>query len=125
MDNRPAIRATIRGIVLQAVMVAIGYFVPAFGQAPNGFAIAGTILAAWTGAIVPRLSPGAAPGQAIGGGAFAGGVSSLIGGLLALASGQWPGFQALQILYPAISGGVAGGVGGLIGRLMRTPAHAR
>jgi hypothetical protein len=125
MGNRPAIRATIRGIVLQAVMVLIGYFVPAFGQTPNGFAIAGTILAAWTGAIVPRLSPGLAAGQAIGGGAVAGGISSIMGGLLALISGQWPDFQALQILFPAISGGVAGGLGALIGRLMRTPAPAR
>ena len=38
------------------------------------------------------------------GGAIAGGASSVIGGLFAVMSGQWPDFQAVQLLYPAISG---------------------
>ena len=49
----------------------------------------------------------------------------IVGGLLAVLSGQWPGFQAVQLLYPLVSGGVAGGVGALLGRLMRTPAPVR
>ena len=125
MGNSPTMKAAIRGVVMQAVMVAIGYFVPAFGQAPNGYAIAGTVLAALTGAMVPRLAPGAAAGATTTGGAMAGGASSIVGGLLAVISGQWPDFQAIQILYPAISGGVAGGIGGLLGRLTRTPAPVR
>jgi hypothetical protein len=125
MGNTATMKAAIRGILMQAVMVGIGYLVPAFGQAPNGYAIAGTVLAALTGAMVPRLSPGATAGQTAVGGGLAGGASSIVGGLLAVLSGQWPDFQAVQLLYPAISGGVAGGVGGLLGRLARTPAPAR
>jgi hypothetical protein len=68
---------------------------------------------------------GAAAGQTAIGGVLAGGGSSIVGGLLAVLSGQWPDFQAVQLLYPAISGGVAGGVGGLLGRLARSPAPAR
>lgn len=125
MGSSPAMKATVRGVVMQGLMVLVGNLVPSVGQTPNFYAIAGTILAALTGAMVPRLAPGAPVGQAATGGALAGGVSSVIGGLFAVMSGQWPGFQALQLLYPLISGGVAGGVGGLLGRLMRTPAAAR
>ena len=125
MGNSPATKAAIRGVVMQGVMVLVGNLVPSIGQTPNFYAIAGTVLAALTGAMVPRLVPGVAAGQAATGGAIAGGVSSLIGGLFAVMSGQWPGFQAVQLLYPLISGGVAGGVGGLLGRLMRTPAPVR
>jgi len=118
-------KAAVRGVVMQGVMVLVGNLVPSIGQTPNFYAIAGTVLAALTGALVPRLSPGAAVAQAATGGAVAGGASSVIGGLFAVMSGQWPGFQAVQLLYPLISGGVAGGVGGLLGRLMRTPAPVR
>ena len=125
MGNSPIMKAAIRGVVMQAAMVLLGNLVPAIGQAPNFYAIAGSVLAALTGTLVPRLTPGVAAGQAAMGGAIAGGASSVVGGLLAVFSGQWPDFQAVQLLYPAISGGVAGGVGGLLGRLMRTPAPIR
>jgi len=125
MGNSPAMKAAVRGVVMQGVMVLVGNLVPSIGQTPNFYAIAGTVLAALTGAMVPRLSPGVAAGHAATGGAIAGGLSSVIGGVFAVMSGQWPGFQAVQLLYPLISGGVAGGVGGLLGRLMRTPAPAR
>ncbi len=118
-------RATIRGAVMQGAMVVLGRFVPAIGETPNFYAIAGTLLAALTGAMVSRLSPGAATGQLVTGGAVAGGASSVIGGALAALSGQWPGFQLLQLLYPAISGGVAGGIGGVLGRMMGTARAAR
>jgi hypothetical protein len=116
-------RATIRGAVMQGAMVVLGRFVPAIGETPNFYAIAGTVLAALTGAMVSRLSPGASTGQLAIGGAIAGGASSVIGGALAVLSGQWPGFQILQLLYPAISGGMAGGIGGVLGRMMG-PARA-
>lgn len=116
-------RATIRGTVMQAAMVVLGRFVPAIGETPNFYAIAGTVLAVLTGTMVSRFSPGAATGQLAIGGAIAGSASSVIGGALAVLSGQWPGFQILQLLFPAISGGIAGGIGGTLGRSM-APARA-
>ena len=80
---------------------------------------AGTVLAALTGAVYVRMAPGASTGQAAAGGAIAGGSSSVVGGALAVATGQWPGFQALQILLPLISGGIGGGVGGALARMMK------
>ena len=121
----PTMKAAVRGVVMQALMVLLGNLVPSVGQTPNFYAIAGTVLAALTGALVPRLSPGMTAGQAATGGAIAGGASSIVGGLLAVFSGQWPDFQAVQLLYPLISGGLAGGVGGLLVRLLRTPAPVR
>lgn len=125
MGNSPVMNAAIRGVVMQGVMVLIGKFVPAIGEMPNFYAIAGTVLAALTGAMVPRLAPGAAAGQAAIGGAIAGGGSSIVGGLLAVLSGQWPGFQVIQLLFPAISGGVGGALGGVLGRMMRSTAPTR
>jgi hypothetical protein len=123
--GNPMMNAALRGVVMQGLMVLIGKFVPAIGQTPNFYAIAGTVLAALTGAVFSRMLPGAAGGTAALGGAVAGGSSSLIGGLLAVVSGQWPGFQALQLLLPLISGGVAGGLGGVLGRALRsTPARS-
>jgi hypothetical protein len=111
--------------MMQGLMVLVGTLVPALGQTPNFYAIAGTVLAALTGAMAQRLSPGASAGQVATGGAMAGGASSVIGGLFAVLAGQWPGFQVLQLLFPAISGAVGGGIGGLLGRMMGVPATAR
>jgi hypothetical protein len=122
MGDNPTTKAAVRGVVMQALMVLIGMFVPAIGQTPNFYAIAGTVLAALTGAMVSRLSPGPAAGGAATGGAIAGGASSVVGGLLAVLSGQWPGFQVVQLLFPAISGGIGGAVGALLGRVMRSRA---
>jgi len=119
MGGNATLNAAIRGVVMQAVMVAIGKFVPAIGQMPNFYAIAGTVLAALTGAVYARMAPAASTGQVATGGAIAGGSSSVIGGVLAVATGQWPGFQALQLLFPLISGGIGGGVGGVLGRMMK------
>lgn len=123
--GNPMMNAALRGVVMQGLMVLIGKFVPAIGQMPNFYAIAGTVLAALTGTVFARMSPGASGGAAALGGAVAGGSSSVVGGLLAVLSGQWPGFQALQLLFPLISGGVAGGLGGVLGRMLRsTPARS-
>lgn len=123
--GEPTIKATVLGVVMQTLMVVVGTYVPAIGQTPNFYALAGTVLAALTGAMVSRLSRGTATNQAAVGGAIAGGTSSVIGGLLAVISGQWPGFESVQLLYPAISGGVGGGIGALLGRLTGSPARAR
>ncbi|MBL0171060.1 MAG: hypothetical protein IPP90_10065 [Gemmatimonadaceae bacterium] len=111
-------KSTITGIVMQALMVVIGKYVPAVSAMPNFYAICGTLLATVTGAMVARSAPGAAAGTTATNGAIAGGVSSVVGGLAAVATGQWPDFQIVQILFPLISGAVGGGAGGMIGRMM-------
>ena len=119
MGSNATMNAALRGVVMQVVMVVIGKFVPTLGQMPNFYAIAGTVLAALTGAVFSRLSPGATSGQVTTGGAIAGGTSSVIGGLLAVLTGQWPGFQVFQLLFPLISGGIGGAAGGMLGRMMK------
>lgn len=119
MGNNATMKAAIRGVVMQGLLVLIGKFVPALGQLPNFYAIAGTVLAALTGAMVAGKTPGGGTGQVATGGAIAGGGSSVIGGMLAAASGQWPGFQVVQLLFPLISGGVGGGVGAILGRMLK------
>lgn len=125
MGSSPMMNATLRGIVMQGLMVVIGKFVPAIGQMPNFYAIAGTVLAALTGAMVSRQARGAGAGEVAMGGAVAGGLSSVVGGLLAAMSGQWPGFQFVQLLFPLISRGVGGGLGGVLGRMMRPSVPVR
>lgn len=117
--GNPTMNAMIRGTLMQLAMVVIGKFVPAIGQMPNFYSIAGTVLAALTGAMFTRMAPGASAGSVVTGGAIAGGGSSALGGLLAVLTGQWPGFQIVQLLLPLISGGVAGGLGGVLSRMMR------
>lgn len=118
MGNNPMMKSAISGVILQALMVGIGKFVPAVATMPNFYAICGTILAAVTGAMFSRASAGVTAGKAATGGAAVGGISSVLGGLMAVASGQWPGFELVQILFPAISGGVGGALGGVLGRMM-------
>lgn len=117
MGKDATMKAAITGTVLQALMVIVGKFVPSIGQIPNVYAISGTVLAAVTGVLFARWSPGVQGGPAAMGGAIAGGTSSVLGGALAAATGQWPGFQIVQILFPALSGGLAGGIGAVLGRL--------
>lgn len=124
MGSNPLVKAGMTGVIMQGLMVLIGKFVPAIGAMPNFYAIAGTILAAVTGSMVARNAPGATAGSVATNGAIAGGATSIIGGLLAVVSGQWPNFEALQILFPAISGAVGGGLGGVLGRMMNKPAAA-
>ncbi len=119
MGNSPMMSAAVRGMMMQGLLVLVGKFVPALGQMPNFYSIAGTVLAALSGAMVARRSPGAGTGQVATGGAVAGGLSSVVGGALAAASGQWPGFAAVQLLFPLIAGGVGGSVGAVLGRMMR------
>ena len=118
MGSSPLIKSTVTGIIMQALMVVIGKYVPSIGTIPNFYAICGTVLATLTGSMVGRSAPGAGTGATAGEGAIAGGISSTIGGMLAVATGQWPGFQLVQMLLPAISGALGGGVGGLLGRML-------
>lgn len=112
------VKSTAIGVVLQLAMVMIGKVVPAIGAMPNFYAICGTVLAAVTGAIAARGTPGASSGATAMNGGIVGGASSIVGGLLAVATGQWPGFEIVQLLFPAISGVVGGGVGALLSRMM-------
>ena len=118
MGNNPVMKSATTGIILQALMVMIGKAVPSIGQIPNFYAICGTILSVVTGVLHSRFAPAAQGVQAATGGAIAGGVSSALGGAIAAATGQWPGFAVVQLLFPALSGGVAGGIGALIGRML-------
>lgn len=118
MGNNPMMKSALTGTVLQILMVAIGKFVPALGSIPNFYAIAGTVLSVVTGALFSRLAPGATTGQTATGGAVAGGGSSILGGLAAVATGQWPGFEAIQLAFPALSGGVGGIVGAFLGKML-------
>lgn len=118
MGSNPMIRSVLTGAVMQVLMVVIGKFVPALGQMPNFYAICGTVLATLTGAMFGKGTANATTGGAAGGGAVVGGVSSLVGSLAAVASGQWPAFTVIQLLYPLISGGAGGGVGAVLGKLL-------
>ena len=118
MGSNPLIRSTVTGIVLQALMVIIGKYVPAVASMPNFYPIVGSALAAITGSMYARRATNNAAGSIATNGAIAGGTSSLAGGLMAVATGQWPAFQIVQLLLPLLSGAVAGGAGGLIGRMM-------
>lgn len=118
MGSNPLIKSTVTGIVMQVLMVIIGKYVPAVASMPNFYAICGSALAAITGSMVARGATNNAAGSIATNGAIAGGSSSLVGGLMAVATGQWPDFQIVQLLFPLISGAVAGGAGGMIGRMM-------
>ncbi len=124
MGSNPLMKSIGTGVVMQLVMVMVGKFVPALGEMPNFYAICGTALAALTGALVARWSPGATAGATTTNGAIAGGASSIVGGLAAVATGQWPGFAIVQLLFPALSGAVGGGAGGILGRMMSSKAKA-
>ena len=124
MGSSPLVKAGITGTALQVAMVALGKFIPAIAAMPNFFAIAGTALAAVTGAMATRATPGATAGGAASSGAIVGAATSVIGGLAAVASGQWPGFEVVQLLFPAISGAVGGGIGGIVGRMTAKPQPA-
>jgi len=124
MGSNALVKSLGTGVVMQVVMVAIGKFVPAIGTMPNFYAICGTALATITGTLVAKASLGATAGATATNGAIAGGVSSVVGGIAAVATGQWPAFQVVQLLFPLTSGAVGGGAGGLIGRMMSSKAKA-
>ncbi len=117
MGSNPMAKSAVTGVAMQALMVMIGKLVPSIGMMPNFYAICGTVLAALTGALVARGMPGATTGKVATNGAIVGGATSVVGGLLAVVTNQWPNFEVVQILFPLISGAVGGGVGGVLGRI--------
>lgn len=118
MGSNPLAKSAITGVAMQALMVMIGKLVPSIGMMPNFYAICGTVVAALTGSLVARGMPGASTGTVATNGAIAGGATSVVGGLLAVVTGQWPNFEVVQILFPLISGAIGGGVGGVLGRIL-------
>ena len=96
MGSNPLIKSTVTGIIMQALMVVIGKYIPAIAAMPNFYAICGTALATLTGSMVGRGSA-ASQGAIATNGAIAGGASSIVGGILAVVTGQWPGFQIVQL----------------------------
>jgi hypothetical protein len=123
MGSNPLVRSSAIGIAMQLAMVILGKLVPSIGTIPNFYAIAGTVLAALTGSMAARATVGST-GAGATNGAVAGGVSSVIGGLAAFATGQWPGFAVLQLLFPATSGAVGGGLGGMVSKMMAGKSRA-
>jgi CHASE2 domain-containing sensor protein len=117
MGSNPLAKSAVTGVAMQALMVMLGKLVPAIGTMPNFYAICGTVLAALTGSLVARDMPNATAGKIATNGAVAGGATSVVGGLLAVVTGQWPDFAPVQLLFPLISGAVGGGVGGMLGRM--------
>jgi CHASE2 domain-containing sensor protein len=121
MGSNPLAKSAVTGVAMQALMVMLGKLVPAIGAMPNFYAICGTVLAALTGSLAAREMRGAPAGKVATTGALAGGATSVVGGLLAVATGQWPDFAPLQLMFPLISGAVGGGIGGMLGRMFAKP----
>lgn len=115
-------RATGLGGVLQAAMVLLGLALPTLRQ-DNLYPIGGTLLALLAGGLFAGWAPGASLSAALGKGALAGGISSLLGTLLAALTGQLPA-PASTVLVASVTGCVAGGVGGGFGRLLRRQSPA-
>lgn len=112
MDRNALIRATGIGTALQVLMVVAGHFVPAL-QDP-GFAIGGMGLSAVAGWLYARAAAGGW-GQALGGGAVAGGVSALLGIAVSVLLGDVPA----SLLGLGTVGSAATGAGGaVLARLM-------
>lgn len=59
MGSSSLTKATVIGMILQAVMVVVGKNIPAIAAMPNFYAICGTAIATITGAMVARGSAGA------------------------------------------------------------------
>lgn len=117
-------RSVLFGAILQIVMVVIGKLIPSLGQSDNFFPIAGTTIAALSGARFSRWSPGATIGRSLSGGGMAGGGASLIGSIAAVIAGAAPGMEVQTVGIATVTGVVAGMVGGVFGRLLPTARSA-
>ena len=118
MGKSPLVSSSVVGAVLQIVMVVVGTLIPALGQAGNFYPIAGTAIAALVGSRFSRRSPGVAVSASMGGGAMAGGASSLIGALAAVITGAAAGAELETVAISTVTGAVAGMMGGVFGRLL-------
>ncbi len=118
MGNNAMVKSALTGAVLQTLMVGLGHLMPAVGKIPNFYALCGTLLAAVAGALFAKWSPATQTGAIATGGAIVGGSSSILGGIIAVATGQWPGFAVVQLAFPALSGAIGGAIGALLGRML-------
>jgi hypothetical protein len=122
MERKAFRRATALATVLQAAMVLLGVVFPAL-QEGNLYPIVGTLLAVLAGFLFALWIPGTPLPAALVGGAFSGGLSSLLGVLLAAATGQASPSPMVTVLVATVTGVVAGSVGGFFGTLFRSPRH--
>jgi len=111
--------ATAIGSVLQVGMVLLGLAFPSLQQG-NLYPIGGTLLALGSGFLFARWVAARALAPALLGGAFVGGFSSFLGGLVAAVTGQAEPGPVLTVLIGSITGAVAGSVGGFFGMLFRS-----
>jgi hypothetical protein len=118
MGKSAMTRSVIFGAILQILMVVLGKLIPSLGQSGNFFPIAGTAIAALSGARFSRWSPGASLGASLSGGGVAGGGSSLVGSIVAVLAGAAPGVEVQTVGIATVTGVVAGMVGGVFGRLL-------
>jgi hypothetical protein len=119
MGNNAMVKSALTGAVLQTLMVVLGNVAPAVGKIPNFYALCGTLLAAIAGALFAKWSPSTQTTGAVAtGGAIVGGSCSILGGVIAAVTGQWPGFSVVQLAFPAVSGAIGGAIGGLLGRML-------
>ena len=110
-------RATGLGSALQAAMVLLGLALPTLRQ-NNLYPIGGTLLALLAGVLFGCWAPGVTLPAALGKGALAGGISSLLGTVLAALTGQLAA-PASTVLVASVTGCVAGSVGSGFGLLLR------
>jgi threonine/homoserine efflux transporter RhtA len=116
-------RATAIATVLQVAMVLLGLALPSLQQG-NLYPIVGTLLAVLAGFLFARwISAGMR--VALVGGSCAGGISSLLGVLLAALTGQAAPSPFSTVLVATITGIVSGAVGGFFGTLFREPRPRR
>jgi len=113
MDKNVLLTAAVIGGALQVAMVVIGHAMP--GLRDPGFAIGGMGFSAVAGWLYARSTYGRW-GDAIGGGAIAGGVTAAIGIMVSVALGDVP--VSLIGLGTAASV-VTGIIGAGVGKLMR------
>ncbi len=123
MERKAFRRATALGSVLQAAMVLLGLAFPVLQQG-NLYPILGTLLAVLAGLLFGLWIPGTPLPTALVGGACAGGISSLLGALIAWLTGQATPSPLVTVLVGTVTGIVAGVVGGFFGTLFRRPHRA-
>jgi hypothetical protein len=123
MERKAFRRATAFASVLQAAMVLLGLAFPALQQG-NLYPIGGTLLAVLAGFLFGLWIPGTPLPTALVGGALAGGISSLLGMVIAAFTGQASPSPVVTVLIGTVTGLVAGSVGGFFGTLFRSPRSA-
>ena len=117
MNIRTLIMATGIGLVAQLAMVICGHFVPAISQ---GFAVGGVVISLLAGLIYVRFHR-AGWGDALIGGAIAGGVCAFLGIAVSCLMGDvTPGV----LLFGTLGSAVGGLIGGAVGRALPGAAAA-